>query len=112
VFDRVYNGEIDTWDYQWGFANMVEGRLSVVPNVNLVSNIGFGPDATHTIRDAPSANLPTEAMTFPLRHPVGMFQCRELDDRFFETFEGIPLHRRVRGKVGRMLAGAVPGRKA
>jgi len=36
------------WDYQWMFCIMKHKGLSVYPNVNLVKNIGFGPDATHT----------------------------------------------------------------
>lgn len=69
-FERVYQGKIDTWDYQWVFSNWMEGRLSALPSVNLISNIGFGADATHTTSSSPLANLPTEAILFPLTHPV------------------------------------------
>jgi hypothetical protein len=48
ILDRVSRGEIDTWDYQWTFNCLRQDGLSVVPSVNMVSNIGFGPDATHT----------------------------------------------------------------
>ncbi len=41
-------GEVDTWDWQWSFAAMRSNQLVVVPNVNMVSNVGFGDDATHT----------------------------------------------------------------
>ena len=34
--------EAGTWDYQWAFACWLRSGLSVLPNVNLVSNIGFG----------------------------------------------------------------------
>ena len=43
--------------------------LQVVPNVNLISNIGFGPDATHTHVVGIHAEMPTQAMRFPLKHP-------------------------------------------
>lgn len=68
--DRVWRGEVDTWDTQWTFACWLADALTVLPAVNLVSNIGFGPGATHT-RSAESAlaGLPVEAMAFPLRHP-------------------------------------------
>jgi hypothetical protein len=49
VFDRTHSGLIDTWDYQWTASIWMRGGLAVTPNVNLVSNIGFGPDATHTV---------------------------------------------------------------
>lgn len=39
----------DFWDYQWTFCIWLNQGLCVYPNVNLVSNIGFGPEATHTL---------------------------------------------------------------
>lgn len=68
-FDAVYNGSLDTWDCQWTFAALINGMLQIVPNVNLISNIGFGPGATHTHEIGIHANMPTQAMPFPLVHP-------------------------------------------
>jgi hypothetical protein len=48
VFDRVYAGMIDTWDYQWTASVWYRGGLTATPNCNLVSNIGFGQDGAHT----------------------------------------------------------------
>lgn len=74
-FDRVADGELDTWDHQWTFANWIRGRLAVMPNVNLISNIGFGrTDATHTVGVSLEANLPRVAMRFPLKHPAWVKQ--------------------------------------
>jgi hypothetical protein len=69
IFDRVYQGDIDTWDYQWAFACWIQRGLSIVPEVNLVSNIGFGPNATHTTYNRWFAQLPIHSIDFPLRHP-------------------------------------------
>jgi hypothetical protein len=41
-------GKPDTWDYQWTFTCLANGGLTILPNRNLVSNVGFGEDATHT----------------------------------------------------------------
>jgi len=49
----------------------LQSGLSVVPCVNLVSNIGFGKDATHTINSDSNANLPLSSMSFPLRTHMG-----------------------------------------
>jgi FkbM family methyltransferase len=38
------------WDIQWHFAIIKNKGLSITPNTNLVKNIGFGEDATHTKR--------------------------------------------------------------
>jgi len=45
---KLYAGLIDTWDYQWAIIKAFNGGLNIVPPVNLIQNIGLGPDATHT----------------------------------------------------------------
>jgi hypothetical protein len=66
----THRGELDTWDYQWSFAMVIQSGLSVMPAVNMISNIGFGGDATHTLNTShPWAELATEPMPLPLRHP-------------------------------------------
>jgi hypothetical protein len=70
-FQMVYDVDdrVDAWDYQWIFACCIQSGLTIVPNVNLISNIGFGTEATHTRNKADKfANLPTEAMSFPMQH--------------------------------------------
>lgn len=68
LFDQVHAGKIDTWDYQWTFACWMQGGLTVLPTVNLVQNIGFGEDATHTT-SAASSGPAAENLAFPLSHP-------------------------------------------
>lgn len=69
VLDKVHRGEIDTWDCQWTFSCWSKGLLTVLPTVNLISNIGFGPGATHTPVPNRYASMETQEMWFPLRHP-------------------------------------------
>jgi hypothetical protein len=80
--EETYLGKIDTWDYQWVFASRLNGRIAAVPNVNLISNIGFGSNATHTKGEGVFSNLPTTEITFPLNHPLGIFSSNTLDSRF------------------------------
>lgn len=69
-FDKVTEDKKFTWDWQWNYQQLNEGQLSVVPSVNLVSNIGFNEDGTHTkASDNPAANIPTHSLAFPLVHP-------------------------------------------
>ncbi len=80
VFDKTHAGEIDTWDYQWFFSWWSQNGLAVIPSVNLISNVGFGDDATHTHTAVNTmAHRPTAEMTFPLRHPTDMVRNRETD---------------------------------
>jgi hypothetical protein len=70
MFDRLERGDIDTWDYQWSFACWKRGGLTCIPAVNLVTNIGFGPQATHTHNaEASLARLPRGRLEFPLSDP-------------------------------------------
>jgi hypothetical protein len=48
LFNELKQNNIDTWDYQWNFTVWNTKGLSIVPNFNLVTNIGFGVEATHT----------------------------------------------------------------
>lgn len=76
IFERVYTGEIDTWDYPWLLCIWMQSGLNALPNVNLVTNIGFGADATHTRGELSDAVLPV-ADIGPLTHP--RFLCRNAD---------------------------------
>jgi hypothetical protein len=70
IFDKCYAGEIDTWDYQWVLSCWGQSGLTVLPNINLVTNIGFGNNATHTTyKNAKEANIPAYKIEFPLNHP-------------------------------------------
>jgi hypothetical protein len=79
-FDRVWRGEVDTWDAQWTLACWLNDGLTILPAGNLVRNIGFGSGATHTKAASPLANLPVEPMSFPLKHPAEVRRNKAADD--------------------------------
>jgi hypothetical protein len=89
IFDRLYRGQIDTWDYQWVFACWRQGGLSVLPNANLVSNIGVGPDATHFKDGHSTVGIPTHEMT-EFVHPTEVIRDKEADRYTFEKHIGGP----------------------
>ncbi|MET3112749.1 hypothetical protein AAKU52_000467 [Pedobacter sp. CG_S7] len=69
IFKETKAGIIDTWDYQLTLINYFNNSLSINPNVNLISNIGFRADGTHTTnKNSPYANLALENLG-ELRHP-------------------------------------------
>jgi hypothetical protein len=78
LLDRTFSGRIDTWDFQLFFTNLINGGLSVIPNVNLVSNIGFAPNATHPVKKDANANRPTSAIT-GYNPPEFFIPCGEAD---------------------------------
>lgn len=69
TIDRVARGEVDTWDYQWFATMRRHGGVAASPNVNLVSNIGFGADATHTQADEASQSEIAVGVVTELEHP-------------------------------------------
>ncbi len=47
------------WDKHWWLTIMSEGGLSVTPAGNVVSQRGFGPDATHGVSEAAATTRPS-----------------------------------------------------
>ena len=81
IFDDVYKNKIDTWDYQWSFTCFINNYLSVMPEKNLISNIGFSKDSgTHTKRFSKFSNMETEELQFPLKSPPEIVRSVESDN--------------------------------
>ena len=80
-FDWLYkNQPEDMWDFQFHYLCMVRNQLAIIPKANLVTNIGYGPDATHSQNpDSYFANVPTHELALPFRHPAGIVRNYEAD---------------------------------
>ena len=70
-FEKIYkNKGTNAWSYQLLCLNLMNKQFCVVPKVNLVSNIGFSEDATHTKDiNSPCSNIPYGELLFPLKEP-------------------------------------------
>jgi hypothetical protein len=80
-------GTADWWDYQWDFCRYINSGLSIVPKKNLVKNLGFGADATHTTnRKSKSADMSASELQFPLNHPPYVMRDLETDRQYFFKF--------------------------
>jgi hypothetical protein len=106
IFDRVYRGEIQTWDYQWMAACWRAGGLTATPNRNLVENIGGGPDATHPTAAADMPGRPAEPLGV-LVHPSAVERDEAADKYVFDhAFGGREMRMsRVRRRWTRLVAG-------
>ena len=80
IWQRLLDqGKPDSWAYRWTFTCLVNGGLSALPNRNLVTNVGFGSDATHTT-GRPINTAIAEGID-PYQHPS--FLLRDVDaDRY------------------------------
>ncbi len=75
------------WDYQWTFAIWSKQGISVLPSQNLVTNIGFGVDATHTMQLENSIGQSSFQIKFPLIHQQKVRIDRQADTiNFYNTF--------------------------
>lgn len=72
AFDMAISHEVDTWDYQAVFSNLLSGTFAVFPSENMISNIGYGEDATHTkSENSDLSNISVSTTPFPLVHDTG-----------------------------------------
>lgn len=66
------------WDKHWWISIAADDGLSATPRDNLVENIGFGADATHTAA-AHHYGEPAVPASFPLRHPAAIERDVEIE---------------------------------
>ncbi len=70
VFENdIEKRTIDTWDYQWCFTCVSNSGMSIVPKSNLIKNIGFDNNATHTVSFDDFYSKNQQELKFPLKHP-------------------------------------------
>ena len=104
IFDELfYNGEPDTWDYQWQYTCFINSGMSCMPYVNLVKNIGFGREATHTMDIPITSKLKINKLgkiTFPLKHPAVFLKSKDCDENLENEFFQVIQYFSNRFKVG------------
>jgi hypothetical protein len=98
LYDAIHDGRMrNAWDYQLMLTCWIHGLSSIVPNASLVSNIGFGNDATHTKNtDSPLAQVLAEEMRFPMIHPETVAHNEGRDSKLFAERFMLPLRRRLK----------------
>jgi hypothetical protein len=93
IFKALRSGLIDTWDYQVMFSTWRAGLVHIYPGKNLIVNLGYGADATHTNFDSPLIHQQsTEISGFEITLPVTVDST--LDDatfyfRFLESLTNV-----------------------
>jgi hypothetical protein len=105
IFDRMYNKEIDTWDHQLSYLLLSSGGKCIVPKINLITNIGFGKDATHTTNSkSASANRESYEMVLPLRHAINNYSEQKINNFYDKNeFSYNSLITRVISKCARII---------
>jgi hypothetical protein len=108
IFQSINVGRLKpAWDYHFMLTCFMQNMLSVVPNVNLVMNIGFDEQGTHCVNKLwPCANIQKHAMKFPLAHPSYIVPDRDADKGIHFNRFNVPLYKqyplRVINKIDRI----------
>jgi hypothetical protein len=79
LYDDLYNGKIDTWDFQWTFAKLLNSGLNVIPSRNMIRNIGDNGGVHATYGRHPWTNLRVEPMKFPVVHNAVVMSDTDYD---------------------------------
>ncbi len=61
---------IDTWDAQWVYSILINRGICVTPTVNMIENVGFDQDATHTTEASSIAQTSTAITTDLIAPPL------------------------------------------
>lgn len=94
------------WDFQWNLACSAQNGLSIVPEKNLMINIGFDEDSTNTknAHHPIFEDLQIQNLRFPLRHPTFIYADnrpeRSLEKRIYRS---LPLKSRCMYLLRRVL---------
>jgi hypothetical protein len=100
TFELLARKEVDTWDGQLVLAAMTEESWTATSNVNLIRNIGFDEQATHTHVDRQDLQ-PIQPIELPLAY-VPVEQDRRAD-AWTRTHHFLATWRGMAGQAGRFL---------
>jgi hypothetical protein len=85
IYAEVMAGTLDTWDVQWILTLWRNRALACRPSHNLVRNLGFGADATHTLAaDSPLGRLQVPDAPLDLGKRLTDFEPNGARDRIDE----------------------------
>ncbi|PIY71936.1 hemolytic protein HlpA-like protein [Candidatus Roizmanbacteria bacterium CG_4_10_14_0_8_um_filter_33_9] len=86
AIEKTLNGSIDTWDFIWQLALLMNNGLCIFPEENLVRNIGFGKEATHTKLKTFHTKLDTKPIAFPIKHPMHITANLDFENKISKTY--------------------------
>jgi hypothetical protein len=100
TFDAMHDGTgPNAWGYQMVYSCWIQNWLTIVPGRNLIQNIGFGADATHTAKVDPELPDSTSALDFPLVHPPAITDWPERSRIMQSRFYSPGIMKRVGRKI-------------
>jgi acetyltransferase-like isoleucine patch superfamily enzyme len=92
----------DIWDYQWCFHIWSNNRFSIIPYKNLISNIGFGKDASNTFDSSSKFSSIKTQSILPLIHPSEIAINIKNDNYIYKNYyrpERLLSYKRIKNKL-------------
>ncbi len=86
-FDLTFKNKIDTWDHQFVYYIWRSKGLTICPSMNLVQNIGFNLNATHTKNKHSKLELKSNNLKYPLNHPKEIKENVDMTDKMDKYLE-------------------------
>lgn len=114
--------KLSSWTFQFNMIRFLNHQLTIVPALNMLSNVGLTNESTHAVGSIklipkglrPLFFMPIHKTDFPLKHP----ECTYCDDYFDKKvwhLMGFPLHisayRKIEGILRRILFGGKSEKK-
>ena len=98
ILNNVKKKKIDSWAYIWNFTNFINNSLSIIPAINLVSNIGIGKDSSNT-KSLPykyiKADESRKKLKFPLKYPSNLLPDSKHDLKVEDTIFSKSIYNRL-----------------
>ena len=111
-FDEVKEKKIDTWDYQWLYAGFKYRLYSIVPHHNLIRNIGFNGNATHTTNsEHPISRLETRSLNLPLTHPGKIVRNGIYEEQYVKKIWKLYFRRNILYQLQTFYGDIIPSRR-
>lgn len=85
------DGKLSSWTYQYAMLRHLYSQLIIVPNRNLITNIGVGENTTHGINNIKKMPkrvqklmfMPTIELDYPLIHPKYVIEDVRYDNQIY-----------------------------
>ena len=94
-FNQIHSGKLEHWDVKWLFAIWNNDGISITPNVNLVQNVGFGKDATHTFNENETTMVVKTEKLGTITHPEKIQVNKEADAYLFKHVYEFTLSKKI-----------------
>lgn len=85
VFDELYNGKVEYWDYKFDFDMFIKDRCAIVPRVNMATSYGYMEGAFHPQEKRVAKKLfklmksSPNVINLPLKEPIKVQRNTEYD---------------------------------